>query len=94
MSQVITLQPGRDFTPTVRHAVIRKPRKHAQSATGRIDIAMERIAEQLMPPDLWRSQLGELTRALIREHVPSKPFTLTDLAREAGLIERRRRVHR
>ena len=101
MSQVIDLQPGRDYrviqrkvaTPLGRSVALKRGNpsasRHRQSTTdptGRVDILLSRLSERLLP-----REFHGLANELIREHVTSRPMTAVDLARAIGILPERRR---
>lgn len=75
------------FAPTNQALIAQDPR-------GRLDVLVARSArkiigniEQQAGVPIWNKGLGDLVEAFITEYgVPSKPYTIVDLARMCGLL--------
>ena len=68
-----------------------------QNPAGRVDVAAVRVGRTLVGAlernlggaNLWDNGVGELVETAVRENLPSKAYTLTDVARAAGLLPKK-----
>lgn len=70
-----------------------------QDPRGRFDVMIARAARALVTPieqrtgvGIWGMGLGDVVEAFIGEHVPSKPYTAVELARNVGILKKIRQI--